>query len=73
MSFQAYLDNVEAKTGMRPEDFRRAAIERGLATPAGLAPGVKTGAVLDWLGTEHGLGRGHGMAIVALLKNEKRA
>lgn len=25
MSFQAFLDNIRAKTGMAPEDFNRAA------------------------------------------------
>lgn len=25
MSFQAYLDNIKAKTGMTPDDFKKAA------------------------------------------------
>jgi hypothetical protein len=30
MSFQAYLDNVQAKTGKSPEEFKRLAKKRGL-------------------------------------------
>jgi len=29
MSFQAYLDNIEAKTGKRPADFKKLAEKRG--------------------------------------------
>jgi hypothetical protein len=59
MTFQAYLDNIKEKTGLDPEDFRRLASERGL-----LEPGTKTSTIIDWLSSEFGLGRGHGMAIV---------
>ena len=30
MSFQAYLDNVKAKTGKTPEDFAKLAAQKGL-------------------------------------------
>ncbi len=36
-----------------------------------LRKGVKAGEVLAWLAQDFGLGRGHGMAIVALLKGAK--
>ena len=72
MSFQAYLDNIEAKTGKTRSDFRRLAAERGLADAAGLRKGVKAQQVIDWLKADFDLGRGHAMAIVAVLKGEQR-
>ncbi|MDB5711929.1 MAG: hypothetical protein JWL96_3999 [Sphingomonas bacterium] len=71
MSFQAYLDNIEAKTGKNPDQFRLWGVERGFSTAQGLADGVKAGAVVAALKDEFGLGQGHAMAIVALLKGKK--
>jgi Domain of unknown function (DUF4287) len=71
MSFQAYLDNIQAKTGKGPDDFRAMAAEKGFATESGLAPGIKAGAIVNWLKADFGLGHGHAMAIVALLKGAK--
>ena len=71
MSFQAYMDNVEAKTSKSPEDLKAIAIEKGLADAKGLAPGVKAGAVIDWLKQDYDLGHGHAMAIVAYLKGKR--
>jgi hypothetical protein len=70
MSFQAYLDNIQAKTGLGPDDFRRLAEEKGF-TEGGVLK-VKAGAVTDWLKADHGLGHGHAMAIYALLKGMKK-
>lgn len=72
MSFQAYLDNIEAKTGKNPDQFRRWGRDQGFATEAGLIPGVKAGAIVAALKEEFGLGHGHAMAIVALLKGAKQ-
>lgn len=72
MSFQAYLDNIEAKTGKSPADFRAMAAEKGFADGSGLAPGVKATQITDWLKQDFGLGHGHAMAIVALLKGAKK-
>jgi hypothetical protein len=72
MSFQGYIDSIEAKTGRPVGEICARARAQGLAAETGLVPGVKAGAVLDWLAQEYGLGRGHGMAIVALLKGENR-
>lgn len=58
MTFQAYLDNIKAKTGKSPEEFRELARAKGL-----LEPQVKAGAVVAWLKEEFGLGRGHAMAL----------
>lgn len=71
MSFQAYMDNVEAKTGKSPEDLQAIAIEKGLADAEGLAPGIKAGAIIDWLKADYDLGHGHAMSIVAYLKGKR--
>ena len=73
MSFQAYLDNIQAKTGRTPDEFRALAADKGFTEGGGLRKGVKAGEILDWLHRDFDLGRGHGMAIVALLKGLKQA
>jgi Domain of unknown function (DUF4287) len=70
MSFQAYLDNIEAKTGHAPAAYRAMAATKGFAGPDGLLPGVKATQITDWLKADFGLGHGHAMAIVALLKGK---
>ena len=70
MSFQAYLDNIQAKTGKTPADFRRLAEEKGFATGQGIAAGVKAMQIVNWLKADFDLGHGHAMAIVALLKGK---
>lgn len=71
MSFQAYLDNIERKTGKSPADFRTMAAKKGFADNGALKPGVKAGAIVAWLKEDFALGHGHAMAIVALLKGAK--
>ena len=61
MSFQAYLDNIEDKTGLTPRQF----IE--LATAKGFGPGTKSAEIVAWLGEDYGLGRGHAMALVHVI------
>ena len=63
MSFQAYLDNIEDKTGMIPRQFVALAAERGFGAD------TKAGEILDWLKADYDLGRGHGMALVHVIKN----
>lgn len=72
MSFQAYLDNIEAKTGKSPADFRRLAAKKGFTDGSGLKAGVKAGDIIAWLKEDFDLGHGHAMAIVALLKGAKK-
>ena len=72
MSFQAYLDNIQQKTGNTPEDFIKLAKTKGFSDNVGLRDGVKTGDVIVWLNTEFDLGHGHAMAIIALIKGTKR-
>ncbi len=70
MSFQAYLDNIQTKTGKSPDDFKAMAADKGFATAQGLAAGIKAGDVVNWLKQDFDLGHGHVMAIVALLKGK---
>jgi predicted transport protein len=64
MSLQAYLDNIQAKTGKTPQDFLALADKKGY-----LKVGVKTSEIVNWLKTDYGLGHGHAMAIVLTFKN----
>ena len=64
MSFQAYLDNIEAKTGKTPHEFVALAQAKGLTDPS-----TKAGAIVAWLKEEFGLGRGHAMALVHVIKH----
>lgn len=64
MSFQAYLDNIQEKTGKTPAEFVELAEARGFDSP-----GTKAGAIVAWLKEDFGLGRGHAMALVHVIKN----
>ena len=63
MSFQAYLDNIEAKTGKTPRELLAEAKKRGLDGPE-----TKAGTIVEWLKSDYGLGRGHAMALVHVIK-----
>ena len=63
MSFQAYLDNIETKTGKTPQQF----IDE--ATARGFGKDTKAGEIVQWLANEYDLGRGHAMALVHVIKN----
>jgi hypothetical protein len=69
MSFQAYLDNIQAKTGKSPDDFRQFAEQKGFTQAGELK--VKAGDIVKWLKEDFELGHGHAMAIYALLKGMK--
>lgn len=66
MSFQAYLDNIETKTGKTPEELIT------LAKGRGYGPDTKAGEIIDWLKADFDLGRGHAMALVHVIKNGAR-
>ncbi len=70
MSFQAYLDNIQAKTGKSPDDFRALAEQKGFTENGTVKPETKAGAVVAWLASDYELGRGHAMAIWALLNGK---
>lgn len=64
MSFQAYLDAVEARTGLTPRQIVELARAKGFD-----GAGVKAGEILAWLKADYDLGRGHGMALVHVIRN----
>jgi len=61
MTFQAYLDNIEEKTGVTPRQFIALAEEKGFG------PGTKATPIVQWLADDYGLGRGHAMALVHVI------
>lgn len=71
MSYQAYLTNIQAKTGKTPADFRALAEEKNFTKNGRIVTGVKAGAIVKWLKEDFHLGHGHAMAIYALLKGTK--
>lgn len=62
MSFQAYLDNIEEKTGKTPNDFIAMAKEKGFSAD------TKSGEIVAWLKEEFNLGYGHAMAMTQVIK-----
>lgn len=63
MSFQAYLDNIEKKTGKTPNEFVELAKAKGYNTE------TKAGEIVAWLKQDFDLGHGHAMALVHVIKN----
>jgi len=57
-TFQSYLDNIKARTGKTPADFRALAKQKGL---------TKAGEIVAWLKKDFGLGYGHAGAIWQLI------
>lgn len=71
MSFQAYIDNIKAKTGKTPDDFKKLAEKKGFMEKGQLVKTVKATEVTAWLKEEFDLGHGHAMAIYAVFKGKK--
>jgi len=65
MSFQAYIDNIKAKTGKTPEDIFALAKKKGV-----FKPDMKAGELVAFLAKEFDLGHGHSMAIWAVFKQK---
>lgn len=63
MSFQAYLDNIEKKTGKTPNEFIALAKSKGFTTDS------KATEIVTWLKNDFDLGHGHAMALVHVIKN----
>ena len=63
MSYQAYLDAIERKTGKTPAELLAEAAQRGYT------PTTKAAEMVGWLKDEYDLGRGHAMALYGVLKN----
>ena len=60
MSFQAYLDNVEEKTGKAPNDFVAEAKKKKL---------TESKDIIAWLKRDYGLGLGHARAIDYVIRH----
>ncbi|MBD3940467.1 DUF4287 domain-containing protein [Microbacterium sp. NEAU-LLC] len=61
MSFQAYLDNIETKTGRTPRQLVDEAHAKGFDEKTKATP------IIEWLAADYGLGRGHAMALVHVI------
>jgi len=70
MSFQAYIDNIKAKTGKNPDDFKKLAEEKGFLKKGELVKTVKATAITDWLKADFELGHGHAMAIYSTFRGK---
>ncbi len=71
MSFQTYIDNIKAKTGNTPDDFKKLAEEKGFMENGNLLKTVKATEIVNWLKEEFELGHGHAMAIYATFKGKR--
>lgn len=60
MSFQGYLDNIEEKTGVTPQEFLDMVKEKNLSEFAD---------IINWLKTDYELGTGHARAIAELIRH----
>jgi hypothetical protein len=63
VSFQAYLDALEDKTGKTPNELLAEAAQRGYG------PDTKAKVVVTWLKDEYDVGHGHATAFFSVLKN----
>lgn len=70
MSFQAYIDNIKAKTGKSPVDFKKIAEAKGFLKEVQLSKTLKATEITNWLKEEFELGHGHAMAIYATFKGK---
>lgn len=66
MSFQAYLDAVEVKTGKTPNEIIALAREKGFTAE------TKAGEIVAWLKEDFSLGHGHAMAIAKVIRTGPR-
>lgn len=63
MSFQAYLDDIEAKTGKAPEEFIQLAGEKGYDES------TESSEIVAWLQFDFQLEHDHAMALVHVIKH----
>ncbi len=70
MSFQAYINTIEAKTGKTPADFKELAEKKGFLKEGQVVATVKATQITNWLKEEFELGHGHAMAIYASFKGK---
>lgn len=60
MSFQAYLDNIEEKTGKTPNEFIAEAKKKKL---------TEFKDIITWLKNDYGLGLGHARALAYVIRH----
>ena len=60
MSFQAYLDNIEEKTGKAPKQFITEAKKKKI---------TEFKDIISWLKTDYGLGLGHARALAYVIQH----
>lgn len=60
MSFQAYLDKVEEKTGKTPNEFIEMANKKNLTEHKD---------IINWLKEDYGLGLGHARAVAYVIQH----
>jgi hypothetical protein len=65
VTFQAYIDNIRAKTGKTPEQLKATAAKAGV-----YRRDMKATEPVNFLKKEFGLGHGHAMAMWAVFKQE---
>jgi hypothetical protein len=63
MSFEAYMRNIETRTGKTPRELYRLASAAGV-----LHEGAKAMQIVAWLKATFGLGHGHAMAVLESFK-----
>jgi len=66
LSFKAYIQNVQVKSGKTAEDFFRIATEKGFIVDGKIVASHKQ--LLEWLKSDIGLGHVHANFIIAYLR-----
>ena len=56
VTFNAYLVNIEAKTGKNPADFKKLAMKKGYLSNGKLRTDIKAGEVVAWLKARFSIG-----------------
>lgn len=62
MTFKAYLENIQAKTGKSPEEFLELAKKKGFVKNGKIV--AKYAELLGWLKSDMGLGHGHANTMI---------
>lgn len=70
MSFQAYINNIKAKTGKSPDDFKALAEAKGFLEDGQVKATIKATQITHWLKEDFDLGHGHAMAVYASFKGK---
>ena len=65
MTFEAYIRNIEAKTGKTPRELHSFARAAGV-----LHESAKAMEIVAWLKATFGLGHGHAMAVLESFKRQ---